>query len=64
MSDQGARNIIADAERRGWLREYGNFGRGGRRYWIAQDVFDIVDAPVSYGRVGDKVGYSAGQELQ
>jgi Fic family protein len=53
VSDQGARNLLADAEGREWIREYGSFGRGGRRYWLAQKIFDIVDAPVTYGEAED-----------
>ena len=54
VSDQGARNLLSDAEGRRWIREYGRLGRGGRLYWVAQEVLDIVDAPVSYGEAGDK----------
>jgi Fic family protein len=48
VSDQGARNLLADAEERGWIINFGRIGRGGRRYWVAEEVFNIVDAPVSY----------------
>ena len=48
VSDQGARNLLSGAERRGWIREFGRLGRGGRLYWVAQEVLEIVDAPVSY----------------
>jgi len=54
VSDQGARNLLADAEGRGWIRTYGRLGRGGRRYWIAQEVFDIVDGPVSYSETANE----------
>ena len=48
LTNQGARNLIRDAERRGWLEEIGTSGRGGRVYWVARDLMDIIDAPVSY----------------
>ena len=48
LTNQGARNLINDAARRGWLVEVGSRGRGGRRYWLAEEVFQIIDAPVSY----------------
>ncbi len=30
VTNQGARNLIKEAEKRGWVEEYGSFGRGGR----------------------------------
>jgi Fic family protein len=48
LTNQGARNLILDAEGRGWLKDIGTRGRGGRRYWVAEEVFGIIDAPVSY----------------
>jgi Fic family protein len=48
LTNQGARNLILDAESRGWLTDIGTRGRGGRRYWIAQEVFSVIDSPVSY----------------
>lgn len=45
---QGARKLIQDAVARGWLSEVGAQGRGGRIYWVATEVFAIVDAPGSY----------------
>jgi Fic family protein len=53
LTHQGARNLIQDAEKRGWLTEFGSRGRGGRRYWLAQEVFAIVDAPLSYLDAGE-----------
>lgn len=49
LTNQGARNVIRDAEARGWLRAVGTSGRGGRMYWVAKELFDIIDAPWSYG---------------
>ena len=48
VTNQGARNLIQDAEKRGWLTDFGARGRAGRRYWLAQEVFEIIDAPVLY----------------
>jgi Fic family protein len=48
LTNAGARNIVREAERRGWLQEVGTSGRGGRVFWIAAQVFDIIEAPASY----------------
>jgi Fic family protein len=48
LTNQGARNLIKDAARRGWLDESGTSGRGGRVYWVARDLMDVIDAPVTY----------------
>lgn len=48
LTNQGARNLIKDAARRGWLVEVGVSGRGGRVYWVARDLMDVIDAPVTY----------------
>lgn len=48
VTNQGARNLIREAERRGWLSPLGARGRGGRTYWVANEVFSIIEAPVSY----------------
>lgn len=48
LTNQGARNLIHSAVKRGWLTEIGAVGRGGRTYWVAQDVFDVIDAPMTY----------------
>lgn len=48
LSNQGARNLIHSAVERGWLTEVGVIGRGGRTYWVAQDVFNVIDAPMTY----------------
>ena len=53
LTNQGARNLILDAASRGWLKDIGSRGRGGRRYWIAEEVFNIIDAPVSYLESGE-----------
>ncbi|WP_219413441.1 Fic family protein [Pseudonocardia nigra] len=45
LTNQGARNLIRDAEARGWLQVFDVVGRGGRTYWVARDVFDVIEAP-------------------
>lgn len=50
LTNQGARNLLKDASRRGWLTELGPHGKGGSILWVAQDVFDIVEAPMTYDR--------------
>ena len=48
LTNQGARNLINDAARRGWLEKLGASGRGGRLYWVARELFDVIDAPATY----------------
>jgi hypothetical protein len=48
LTNQGARNLIREAARRGWVEEIGSMGRGGRMYWVARDLYEVIDAPVSY----------------
>jgi Fic family protein len=48
LTTQGARNVIKDAVSRGWLDEVGTIGRGGRMYWVARELFEIIEAPLSY----------------
>jgi len=48
LTAQGARNVIKDAAARGWLQEVGTIGRGGRMYWVARQLFDIIDSPWNY----------------
>jgi Fic family protein len=48
ITNQGARNLIKEAARRGWVREVGTIGRGGRMYWVAQDLYNIIEDPVTY----------------
>lgn len=50
ITNQGARNLIRDAEARGWLEPFQVRGRGRRRYWVARRVFDIIEAPPRYER--------------
>ncbi len=50
ITNQGARKIIQDAESRGWVSRVAFRGRGGRQYWVAQDIFDIIEEPPIYSR--------------
>ncbi|MFE6645789.1 Fic family protein [Nocardioides sp. NPDC057772] len=48
LTNQGARNLIQDAERRGWIEAAGRSGRGGRHYWVARAVMDVIEEPLAY----------------
>jgi Fic family protein len=48
LTNQGARNLIRKAEDRGWVRSIGTHGRGGREYWLASEIFRVIDAPMRY----------------
>lgn len=48
VTHQGARNLVQDAERRGWIQDAGFRGPAGRRYWLASEIFQIVYAPFAY----------------
>jgi Fic family protein len=48
VTHQGARNLVQDAEKRGWIQDVGFRGPAGRRYWVASEIFQIVDAPFAY----------------
>lgn len=48
MTSQGARNLIKDATRRGWLHKVGTAGRGGRTYWMAHEVWQISEDEPAY----------------
>lgn len=50
LTNQGARNLIKDAAKRGWVDEVGAIGRGGRMYWVASDLYAIIDAPAAYAQ--------------
>lgn len=42
MTNQGARNLISGFEKRGWITHVGTFGRGGRAYWLASEIWSII----------------------
>lgn len=48
LTNQGARNLIRNAENRGWLKSLGTRGRGGREHWYAPELLDIIEMPMSY----------------
>jgi Fic family protein len=48
LTNQGARNLIKEAERRGWVTAVGTFGRGGKRFWYAKEIFDIIESSAQY----------------
>ncbi len=48
MTNQGARYLIKEAERRGWLRPVDGGGRGSKSYWVAEHVLDVIEAPAAY----------------
>lgn len=48
LTNQGARNLIKRAEAKGWLQSVGNRGRGGREYWVAMDIYQVIEAPMQY----------------
>lgn len=52
LTNQGARNLIRAAERRGWLTEIGAHGKGGKTYWAAFEISRIIEAPMEYAEVG------------
>ena len=43
VTNQGARNLIDSLEKSGILRKVGASGRGGRVFWVADDVFQAID---------------------
>jgi Fic family protein len=43
ITTQGALNLIRTLEGKGWLSVIGTIGRGGRVYWFAPEVFEILN---------------------
>jgi len=64
MTNQGARNLVRDAEKRGWLQDIGAAGRGGKTYWVAQEIWDITAAVAHYQRNNRSSGQSEGGRLE
>lgn len=50
VTNQGALNLVRKAEALGWLTGLPAQGRGGRRSWVAKEIFDVLDAPPRYVR--------------
>jgi Fic family protein len=49
LTNQGARNLLEKAEAYRWVVKIGGFGRGGRLYWAAHEILDVIESPVTYG---------------
>lgn len=43
LTNQGAFNLIRQLERLGIVQPVGQFGRGGRHYWVSQEVLDVLE---------------------
>jgi Fic family protein len=50
LTNQGARALIRNAAGRGWLQSIGSRGRGGREFWVAPRVLEVMEAPMEYAR--------------
>lgn len=48
LTNQGARALIRAAVDRGWLDSLGARGRGGREYWYAPRVLEVLEAAMVY----------------
>ena len=48
VTNQGARNLVKEAERRGWIRALAATGPAGRTYWVADRVLDVLQSPPAY----------------
>ncbi|MDR0284781.1 MAG: Fic family protein [Propionibacteriaceae bacterium] len=48
LTNQGARALIKSAESREWLHSLGARGQGGREFWVAPRILDIMEAPMAY----------------
>jgi hypothetical protein len=44
VTQPGALNLLRSVEQRGWLRELGTVGRGGRAFWVAPEVLEVITA--------------------
>ncbi|WP_230672858.1 Fic family protein [Rathayibacter sp. Leaf248] len=53
ITNQGARNLIRNAEARGWLRSLGTHGRGGKEHWYSPDIFEVMELPMEYDETAD-----------
>lgn len=50
VTNQGARMLIKDIERRGWISPIGASSRGQRQFWEATAIFEVIEAPARYTR--------------
>lgn len=50
VTQPGALNLLRGIQDRGWLRDLGTIGRGGRAYWVAPQVLEVIaDVPPPSG---------------
>lgn len=42
ITQPGALNLLRGIEKRGWLRDIGTFGRGGRSVWVAEEILSVI----------------------
>ncbi|MBA2729960.1 MAG: Fic family protein [Actinomycetota bacterium] len=47
VTPQAALNYINELAERGWLQQLPTRGRGGRIYWLAAEVFAVLEAPAA-----------------
>lgn len=47
VTPQAALNYINELAERGWLQQLPTRGRGGRIYWVAAEVFAVLEAPAA-----------------
>jgi len=48
VTNQGARNLIRQAEGRGWLIKWGRRGQGGREIWFSPEILAVLEQPMAY----------------
>lgn len=56
LTNQGARNLIKNAEAREWLKSLGAHGRGGRELWYSPEIFNVMETPMSYDANSERIG--------
>lgn len=59
LTNPAARTLIRTAESRGWLQSIGTRGRGGREFWIAPRVLEVMEAPMSYSPTQHRPGLTS-----
>jgi Fic family protein len=42
VTQPGALNLLRGIEKRGWIRDMGTVGRGGRMVWVADEVLSVI----------------------
>jgi hypothetical protein len=57
VTQSGALNLLRGIEGRGWLRDLGTVGRGGRTYWVAPELLAVLaDGPIGQGPAPQRPG--------